>query len=191
MSTRVMLVDDHSDRASWLRTALHEAGFEVIALVQGMDDLHQCVLDHEPDVVIIESDSAKRDVLESICTRSNKYPKPVVLLSEHNDQKVLRTAQRAGISAYVVGGLSVAGVHSIINVAIAQFEQFQALRQQLAHTEQELVRQRLLERAKLLLMEQEGLSESMAYHQLRKAAMDSGKPIAEAARALLKLHGLV
>lgn len=151
MSNKVMLVDESETRATWLKQALDEAGYDVVSLVKGMDDLHQLVLDLQPDVVIIQSLSAKRDTLESLGCRNSQYPRPVVMLTEHNDPALMQAAQRAGISPYAVAGLSPAGVQSIINVAINQFQQHEELRHQLVDAETRLANQRVLEQAKCMI----------------------------------------
>jgi two-component system, response regulator / RNA-binding antiterminator len=189
MSTKVMLVDERAARADWLGEALLEAGFLVVAKVDAGEDLYQRVLDLKPDVVIIDSRSGRRDILEGMCSRAQRYPRPVVLFTEHNHRPLLDAATRAGISAYVVDGLSAQGVQSIINVAINQFQQFEELRHRLADAQTRLADQRMLERAKCLLLERQGLSENQAYQVLRRAAMDTSRPLAQVARTLLKAHG--
>ena len=189
MDTRIMLADETPDRAHWVREALSEAGFTVIATVSPYDDLHQRVRDLQPDVVIIEARSGKRDILEGLATRRSPYPKPVVLFTEHNDPSLLKAAADVGVSPYVVDGLSAAGVRSIIQVAINQFHEFEALRNELADTRTQLERQRDTERAKCLLMDRDGLSENDAYHLLRKTAMERSRPISDVARAFLRATG--
>lgn len=189
MATRIMLVDDRAERARWLQDALDDAGYEVVVTVQGMDDLYQLVQDTQPDVVIVEADSAKRDTLEHLGTAGQQYPKPIVMLGEHRNPDMLKTAMKAGISAYVVQGLSPDGVRSIIQVAIAQFAQYRALQQQLAKARERLQEQKLVERAKCLLMERHGLSEQDAHDILRKTAMDHSTRLASVARRVLRRYG--
>ncbi len=186
MTTRVMLVDDRPERAQWLKSALDESGYQVVKTVHDMDDLYQLVLDLEPDVVIIEATSGKRDTLEHLGHRNQRYPRPVVMLSEHDDPELLATAMQSGISAYVVQGLSPQGVRSIISMAITQFNEYQKLQRQLARAESRLEEQKLVERAKCLLMEKHHLSEQDAYHLLRKTAMDHSTRITDIARRLLR-----
>ncbi len=186
MSTRVMLVDDSTDRARWLEDALDQSGYTVVATVQGMDDLYQLMEDTSPDVVIVEAGSAKRDTLEHLGSAGHSYPKPIVMLGEHQNPDMLQTAAKAGISAYVVQGLSPDGVRSIVQVAIAQFDQYHALQRKLARAEERLQEQKLVERAKCLLMERHGLPEQQAHDMLRKTAMDHSKRLVDVARRLLQ-----
>ncbi|MFV8834247.1 ANTAR domain-containing protein [Aquisalimonas sp.] len=189
MATRVMLVDEYPDRAVWLGDALNDAGYEVACTVKAHEDLYQRVLDVQPDVVIVEARSGRRDILEGLGTRNSPYPKPVVLFTEHSDPELMQAATAAGVSPYVVGGLSAEGVRSIINVAINQFHQYEQLRHELVDARTRLEHQRQMEQAKCFLMERDGISENDAYHMLRRTAMERARPISDIARAFLRANG--
>jgi response regulator NasT len=92
--------------------------------------------------------------------------------------ETIRKAVRAGVSAYVVDGLEPARVKTIIDSAIATFEEFQRLRQQLAD-------RKLIDRAKGILMKSRGLDEETAYAMLRKLAMDRNLRLGEAAQRIV------
>lgn len=189
LPTKVMLVDNETDRAQWLRDALLDAGFNVVATIQGLDDLYQQVLDLEPDVVIVEATSGKRDILEHLANHHQRCPRPIVMLADEHDAEAIREAASAGVSAYAVAGVSAAGVKSIIDVAVAQFEAYCRLERRLATAENRLDDQKLIERAKCLMMERHAISERDAYGLLRKAAMDRSKKVREIAAAYLRANG--
>lgn len=185
MTTRVLLVDETPDRAERAREALCQAGCEVIA-ADGVSDLYQQVSDLQPDVVIIEAGSGRRDILEHLAHRPGRYPRPVLLFSHDNAPEAMRKAVRAGISAYAAQDLSAEAIRSIIAVAVAQFEEYEALQQRLAGAESRLADQKLLERAKCLLMERHAISEKDAHGLIRKASMDNSISMADVARTLIR-----
>jgi response regulator NasT len=85
-----------------------------------------------------------------------------------------------------------------LDVALARFEQDQALRTELADAKNELQglsaelkNRRTIDRAKGLLMERQGLSEQAAYDRLRKAAMDKGLKVVEVAQRMLDVADLM
>jgi response regulator NasT len=73
-------------------------------------------------------------------------------------------------------------VRPVVDVAVAQFNRYQAMREELDRTRLSLVERKTVERAKGLLMEERGLAEEAAYRLLRKLAMDQNKRIGEVAR---------
>ncbi|SFF24291.1 response regulator receiver and ANTAR domain protein [Fontimonas thermophila] len=182
---RVLLVDDDSSRSTLLRQALIDDDHAVVAVLATADDLLAAVTRHQPDVILIDVDSPRRDLFESLTQISRERPCPIVLFAAYSDAETARRAVQAGVSAYVVDGLAPARLKAVIDVAIARFEQHQALQRELAQTKLRLADRRDVERAKGVLMERRRLSEAEAYAQLRKMAMDRKLSIGDAARALL------
>ena len=185
MAKRVLLVDLHSRRVATLGAALRDSGFEVVGVMGDSDRLYEAVQNLAPDAVIVDAQSPSRDALEHLAVLSQRFPKPLLMLSAQDDRKMLAAAADAGLSAYVVEGFSPALVRSLIDVALRNYENTQALRTELADARETLASRKVVDRAKSLLMEQHGLSERDAYARLRRAAMDKGLPMAELARHVL------
>jgi response regulator NasT len=97
----------------------------------------------------------------------------------------------AGVSAYIVAGLSPERIRPILEVAMARFEHEQGLRSELAHAKTELQDRKVIDRAKGLLMQRQSLSEDAAFAKLRKAAMDKGLRMGEVAQRMLDAADLL
>ena len=91
----------------------------------------------------------------------------------------------AGVSAYVVKGLAQDRVQSVVDVAVAHFNRYHTMREELDRARLSLVERKTVDRAKGLLMEQKGIGEEAAYKLLRKLAMDQNKRIGEVAQDIL------
>lgn len=182
---RVMLVDDDRQRLEMLRQALIDNGNAVVAQLTTTDDLLTAVTQHQPDIVLIDVDAPTRDTLESLGQITRDRPRPIVLFARRGDAEAARRAVRAGVSAYVVDGMPQARLQSVIDVAIARFDEHQALRRELEETRTRLADRRDVDRAKGILMQRRQLTEAQAYEQLRKLAMDRHMRLGEVARALL------
>jgi response regulator NasT len=82
-------------------------------------------------------------------------------------------------------------IRAIIDVALAQFEDFQRLREELAEANLKLAERKLVERAKGLLMKSRSLDEEAAYALLRKSAMDRKLRLGEVAQQLIDAADLL
>ncbi|MGE0810443.1 MAG: ANTAR domain-containing response regulator [Immundisolibacter sp.] len=182
---RVMLVDDDPERRALVAGALAGAGLAVVAELATADGLIRAVASCAPDVVIIDLESPDRDILEHMRCLSRDNPHPVVMFASNSDADTIREAIEAGVSAYVVDGLSPGRVRSVVEVAIARFRQYASLQSELAQARTSLAQRKLVERAKGILMTRGGRSENDAYHALRKLAMDQNKTIAEIAQGVI------
>ena len=185
-SMTVMLVDDQPARAALLEQALLDHDYKVIARLSSAAGLAEQVARLAPDVIIIDIESPDRDTLEHMASLHRDNPRPVVMFAEEGDDTgSIERAMRAGVSAYIVDGLNPARVKTIVDVAVARFREFQALRRELEETRSQLADRKQIDRAKGLLMKQRGLDEQQAYHAMRKMAMDRGQKLAEVASNII------
>jgi response regulator NasT len=154
-------------------------------------DLSREVEKTQPDVIIIDLHSPDRDTLEHVIVISQDQPRPIVMFSADGDSAKIRDAVSAGVSAYIVNGLSVERIDPIIQVAIARFQALQSLREELADAQTQLADRKHIERAKGILMQQKNMSEDEAYRALRKLAMDRNLKLAEVAEQVINVHKLL
>jgi response regulator NasT len=191
MNMRVLLVDDDVERAARVTTALLAAGYTVTAHLATTTDLMAQVRETAPDVIVIDRDSPDRDTLEHVCMVTRDDPRPIVLFTDDGDRSMIRDAVRSGISAYVVGGLTADRLRPVLEVAVARFEEHQALRGELAEAKASLANRKLIERAKGIVMKQGGVGEDEAYARLRKLAMDRNRSLAHVAQDVIDMAKLL
>jgi response regulator NasT len=189
---KVLLVDNTPDRASALKEALGAMdGVEVTCTLESALELFERVAEHKPDVVLIDTESPSRDVLEQLAVMSSSAPRAVVLFTEDGDEATIRAALRAGVSAYIVDGIAPGRLDPIMRVAMERFAADQKLRAELEDTRDRLEERKLVERAKGILMKQRGLSEDDAFVALRSHAMDRGLRLGDAAKQVIDVAGLL
>ena len=187
---RVMLVDNEPERAALVREALERDGYQVISQRSTAVGLMAAVARDAPDVVIIDMDSPDRDTLENMSVLSQHAPRPIVFFaSAGGDSQTIQAAVRAGVSAYVVDGLQPNRVRAVVDVAIARFQEYQALRDQLLETRTALDERKLIEKAKGLVMKHQGCDEEEAFRTLRKLAMDRSEKLSAVARYVIGALG--
>jgi two-component system, response regulator / RNA-binding antiterminator len=188
---RIVLVDDKPERSDELARSLVDEGYEVAGRLGGRDDLRARIAALAPDVVIVDMQSPDRDVLEDMQRIHEEQPRPILMFVDESDTASIQAAVRAGVSAYVVDGLKSRSVRPIVEVAIARFREFQALRGELEAARASLADRKLIERAKGILMDRHRTSEDEAYHRLRRAAMERNMKLVEVARHVVELAELL
>jgi response regulator NasT len=187
----VMLIDAHAGRSAILEQALSDAGYQITVRTASTDRLLQQVREARPDVILIDIDLPDRDTLEQLREIGQDQPRPIVMFAERSDPETTAAALRAGVSAYVVDDINPRRLQPIMDVAIARFREYQALRRELAETRSRLAERKVVEKAKGLLMAQRNLNEEEAYQTLRKLAMDRSQRIGEVARTVVSLLELL
>lgn len=194
-----LVVDDPSDdhahsqaeRSRALRIGLLESGFNLIATLPADVFLAERIHQLQPDLIIVDAESEARDALEHVVFATRDARRPIVLFTDDSDTTHVRDAVAVGVSAYIVDGLSSTRIRPILDVAMARFDHEERLRLERDDARHALQERTVIDRAKALLMERQGLSEKEAFTKLRKVAMDRGMKLADIAQRTLDMADLL
>jgi len=181
----VLLIDDNPARAEIVESGLRDAGYVLLERLEGTYDLLARVAALKPDVIVVSIDSPSRDAIEDLRRTTEQQPRPIALFADRSDPATIAAGMEAGVSAYVVKGLAKDRVQSVVDVAVAHFNRYHSMREELDRARLSLVERKTVDRAKGLLMEQKGIGEDAAYRLLRRLAMDQNKRIGEVAQDIL------
>ena len=174
-----------------ISSALADVGHLVLGVRAGDASLPEAMARLKPDVVVVQSDSAVRDVLEHIVVATRDARRPIVMFTEDTDRPTMRSALGAGVSAYVVKGLKPERVQAVVDVAMERFAGEQALRSELDAARGELADRKTIDRAKRLLMSKKALSEPAAHRFLQDLAMKKGLKLRDAAERVIDVESLL
>ena len=187
----VMLVDNEPVRAAIVEQAMIDSGYRVIRRLDNAKNLTEAVTEFQPDMVIIDIESPDRDMLENMSRLTQNNPRPIVMFAEEDDPHHVEAAIRAGVSAYVVDSIKSGSVKAILQVAIARFREFHALRSELESVKSQLEDRKLIDKAKGLIMKHQKCDEPAAYQALRKQAMDRSQRMTDVARNIISVMELM
>lgn len=188
---RIVVVESERERATVIIDGLREAGWEDITVLSEPSALARKLMQLDPDLVLIDLENPSRDILEQLSLASGAQQRPVAMFVDRSDPGLTAAAIEAGLSAYVVDGLSKDRIKPVLDAAIARFHYIARMRSELAAAKAALAERKTVDRAKGILMRARGLSEDQAYALLRKTAMDQGKKLAEVAQALVTAADLL
>jgi response regulator NasT len=191
--------EDPSDQQAWwaaersrsLRIGLLESGYNIVAVLPSDMFLPDRLAQIQPDLIIVDAEDQARDTLEHVVMATREARRPIVLFTDDGDTSHVKEAIAAGVAAYVVAGLAPERVKPVLEVAMARFQHEEGLRRELADARSQLSERKVIDRAKGLLMQRHGLSETDAYARLRKTAMDKGLKLADVAQRLLDVSDLL
>ena len=188
---RILVIDESQQRAVEICTGLIQAGHQVAAVLPSALELIDRIEEIKPDIILIETESPSRDTLEHLGVMSQTMPRPVVMFSQDGDSETIRSAVKAGVAAYVVDGFEIGRLRPVVDVAVARFEEHQALRRELADASRKLSERKAIEKAKGILMKSRGMDEDAAYAALRKLAMEKSQPLGKVAANLIEMANLL
>jgi two-component system, response regulator / RNA-binding antiterminator len=188
---RIAIIDESAARAAVIAEGLSASGLTDITILIERTAVVAKIQELSPDVVLIDLGNPRRDELEELFAVSRAISRPIAMFVDQADDASIEAAIDAGVSAYVVDGMKPERIRSVLDVAIVRFNAFARLRAELEDAKGQLAERKTLDAAKALLMKKRGLEEPAAYAALRKAAMDSGRRIADVADALVTADKLM
>lgn len=186
----VLLIDSDEDRARIVEQGLRGAAITKMASSESTNILSS-IEALQPDVIIMDCESPDKNTIENLRLVARENPKPIVMFVEDGDGSLAKEAVRAGVSAYIVDGLTPARVKPVIEVAIERFKLFDGLKRDLEKSKQDLEARKVIERAKGLLMDKRGISESDAFESMRKLAMQESITIKQVAEKVLSVASIL
>jgi two-component system, response regulator PdtaR len=193
-AVRILIAEDETIIRLDLRDLLERAGHEICAEARDGEEAVALAREHEPELAIMDVKMPKLDGIEAAKRILDERPIPIVMLTAYGQDELVSRAVEAGVFGYLVKPFREQDLFPAIATARARHEELSAVREEAESLADALAARKAIERAKGLLMEKEGLSESDAFDRLRKASQLSGRPlkvIAEAVVATLDPRGLM
>ncbi len=188
---RILVVEPDPDRVHGIIAALTDAGWSNVKALAQISALDRTVKEFVPDIVLIDLSNPDRDTLEHISFATETSKRAVALFVDQTDENLTQAALNAGVSAYVVDGLKMERIKSVLETAIARFKVMRQMQSELDAAKQALEDRKTIDRAKGILMRQRALSEDEAYTLLRKTAMGQNRKVIDVAQALVTAADLL
>lgn len=188
---RIAIVDESAMRAAVIQEGLAAIGECEIFVVTERRGLVARIGEIAPDIVLMDLGNPSRDVLEEYFAVSRVLDRPIAMFVDESDEESIAASVDAGVSAYVVDGLAPHRIRPLLDLAVRRFNAFARLQADLADAQSQLAQRDTIDKAKRILMDSRGLSEPQAYAELRKAAMNQSKRIADIAEAVVTAHKLM
>ena len=182
----VIIVDDEPITRMDLADMLQELGFDVIGeAADGFDAIELC-RSKRPDAVLMDVKMPIFDGLTASETiLAENLAGCVVLLTAFNDRDVIERASKAGVTGYLVKPIDQKSLLPTIEVAYAQSQRLAQSREETQAAQKKIQEDRLIHMAQQYIARSQGCSETDAYRQMRKTAMDKRLSLAALAEHIL------
>jgi len=182
---RVLVIDDHAASRAAVAEAVSAQGGQVVGNGSRVEDAVRLVSVHRPDVTVLAVGLSDGDGVEAARQVMASSPSAMVLLTSRTGPDVAARAAAAGVVGFLVKPLREAALGPALDLAVSRFRDFDAVRRENEQLKHKLASRRVVERAKAVLSRRLGLTEPEAHRRLQKTAMDTRRPMADVARAIL------
>jgi two-component system, response regulator / RNA-binding antiterminator len=182
---RIAVIDTSTTRAAIIVDGLRDAGLTNVTNIDPSRPLLSQLEQARPEVVLVNLENPSRDLLEDYFAVSRALARPIAMFIDKSDSEATMAAVDAGVSAYIVDGLTKKRIKPVLDLAVRRFQAFARLENELREAKSALAERAVIDKAKAILIKRRGLDEPAAYRLLRNHAMQSNRRIAEIAQAIV------
>ena len=182
---RILIAEDETIIRLDLRDLLERAGHDVVAEARDGVEAVALAREHEPELAVMDVKMPRLDGIEAAKRIIAERPIPIVMLTAYGQDELVGRAVEAGVFGYLVKPFREQDLVPAIAAARARHDELQELRDQADSLADALAARKVIERAKGILMETEGITESVAFARLRKASQATGRPLRVIAEAVI------
>jgi two-component system, response regulator PdtaR len=182
---RVVIAEDEALIRLDLKEMLEEDGYAVVGEAGDGETAVKMALEHRPDLVILD---VKMPILDGISAAEQIVSQriaPCLILTAFSQRDLVERARDAGAMAYLVKPFTKSDLVPAIEMAVSRHEEMAALEREVGTLSERLETRKLVERAKGVLMDTQGLKEQEAFRKIQQLSMNTRKSMREIAQAIL------
>jgi two-component system, response regulator PdtaR len=185
MPLRVVIAEDEAIIRMDLRETLEEEGYEVIGETGRGDQAVELVRGLQPDLAILDIKMPGLDGLEAARIINGEKICGVLMLTAFSQREVVEQARDAGALAFLVKPFQKSDLIPAIEVAMGRFRELRSLTGEIDALGEQLESRKVVERAKGVLIDELGMSESEAFSFVQRTAMSERTRMRDVADRIL------
>ncbi len=182
---RILIADDESIILMDLREMLTNLGYLVVGEANDGQSAVNMARELGPDLVMMDVKMPGMDGIEAAKILTEERVAPVLLLTAYSQQDLIERAREAGVVGYLVKPFREGNVAPAIEVTLARYQEFQAVQKEADDLRDALETRKVVDRAKGILMDSQGLTEQEAFRRIQKMSMNTRRPMKDIAEAIV------
>ena len=182
---RVILAEDEAIIRLDLKETLEAEGYEVVGDTGRGDEAVRLVRELKPDVAILDIKMPGLDGIETAREISQERGAAVVILTAFSQRDLIEKARDAGVLAYLIKPFQSSELVPAVEIALARHREYQAISEQVDQLEERLEVRKIVDRAKGKLIDDQNITEAVAFDFIQKTAMAERKAMRVVAQEVL------
>ena len=181
----VLIANEQHARLEKITALVEALGHEIVGSAVDISEVGPLSRSTAAEVALVGLGLDGEHALEQITRIVHEAACPVIALIDAEDPSYIHQAARRGVFAYVVlDGEESAELQGALDITLRRFAEFQNLQGAFG-------RRAIIEQAKGILMERNGIDADAAFGLLKSHSQQSGQKLYEVAEALTQTHQLL
>ncbi len=184
-ATRVLIAEDEALIRLDLKEMLLEEGFDVVAEVADGASAVRLTRELRPDLVILDVKMPVMDGIAAAEEIAKERLSAILILTAFSQRDLVEKARRAGAMAYLVKPFQKHDLLPAVEIAAGRFREMSGLEDEVDDLNDRLEVRKLVDKAKGLLMDKQGMNESESFRFIQKQAMERRETMKQVAQAVI------
>lgn len=192
MAIKIVVADDDAITRMDIRECLSYSGYDVVGEAgDGIDAVELCS-NLKPDIVLIDVKMPVMDGLTAARLIHESHENiGIVMVTAYNDKQFVSKAADYGVVGYIVKPIDENSLIPTIEIALRRVKELTRLKKELEKQNVKLEERKLVEKAKGIIIRNNGISENDAYKYLRTISMNKRISMSEVAKAIIESDKLL
>jgi response regulator NasT len=182
---RILIADDDAVVRMDLKAMLAAIGHCVVGEADNGESACYLARGLKPDLIILDVMMPKCSGIEAAEIISRERLGAVMLLTAYSDVPIIDQATKSGVLAYLVKPFRQEELRPAVEIAIVRYREMLALEGALDSAQGQMEANRLVGRAKRVLIERHGISDQEAFRRMNTQALANSRTLREIAEAIL------
>lgn len=187
---RVIVIENDATWRKNIKSILAKMGYWVIGEAEDGQTGLKMVRSRQPDLVIIEAFLPGLDGHELARIINEDKLAPVILIASSTKQNLIEKAKSAKVFAFLMKPELEYNLIPAVELALTNYQEIIRLENEVKNLKETLETRKVIERAKGILMESMGLTETDAFKRIQKQSMNKRLSMRAVAEAIILAHNL-
>lgn len=183
---KLLVADDEHLVPTGMASCLRDLGFEIIGPAADGEQALALVEQDRPDMALLDIRRPKKSGLIVAEELYFQHGIPVVIFSAFSDAEYVEACNRVGVFGYLVKPVTQDQLRVGITVAWGRFHDSMSQHSEINRLKVRLEDRKIVERAKWVIVQREGISEPEAMKHLQRQARNKRRRLADISRSLLE-----
>lgn len=182
---KILLAEDEAVISMSLATMLNRLGHQVVGKAKDGKEAVKKAKELDPDIILMDIKMPDMDGLDAAKEIISVKPLPIIILTAFSQPELIEKADSIGISFYLIKPITEKDLMPAIRLAVSRFKELQALQREVGDLKEALRARKLIEQAKGIIMEKEGITEAEAFRRIQKQSRNSNIAMAKIAESII------
>lgn len=182
----ILVVEDETIIRTSFVMMLEDMGHVVVGEAANGELALQMIEERKPNMVLLDINLPEINGLKVLEYINEKYHIPCIIITGYYSEEFLDRAKKAGAFNYLIKPIDALQLSAAIEVTWQRYLEYASSKREQQRLSNALEERKLVERAKGILMNCNGLTEEQAMRSLQKRSRDSNVKLADVARSVIE-----